>query len=83
MGEIPNGFPNNKVNGAGASREGASRCPVGEQHRHSRHPDTARLNGSKEVNKVVMECYFRSKPVNENGVPMRGYSQRMFHECRR
>ena len=43
----------------------------------------ARLNGSKEVNEVVMECYFRSKPVNENGVPMRGYSQRMFHECRR
>ena len=24
------------------------------------------------------ECYFRSKPVNENGVPTREYRQRMF-----
>ena len=57
MGEIPNGFPNNGVNGAGASSEGASpgRCPVGEQHRPGRHPDTARLKRNKEVNRVVME----------------------------
>ena len=33
---------------------------------------------SKDVNKVVMECYLKSKPVNENGVPIRGYRQRMF-----
>ena len=33
---------------------------------------------SKDVNKVVRECYLKSKPVNENGVPMRGYRQRMF-----
>ena len=25
-----------------------------------------------------MECYLKSKPVNENGVPIRGYRQRMF-----
>lgn len=82
MGEIPNGFPNNGVNGAGASSEGASpgRCPVGEQRRPGRHPDTARLKWSKEVNRVVMECYLRSKAVNENGVPMRGYRQRLLRE---
>ena len=33
---------------------------------------------SKDVNKVIRECYLKSKPVNENGVPMRGYRQRMF-----
>ena len=77
-----NDFPNNGVNGAGASSEGASprRCPVGEQRRpvNVRHPATARFKWIKEANKVLMECYFRSKPVNENGVPSRGYRQRMF-----
>ena len=29
-----------------------------------------------------MECYFRSKPVDENGVPIRGYRKRMFQEWR-
>lgn len=64
MGEISNGFPNNSVNGAGASGEGASpgRCSVWEQLRPG-HPATARLKWSKEANKVVRECYFRSKPV--------------------
>ena len=63
----------------GAS-EGASprKCPVGEQRRPGRHPATARLKWSKEANKVVLECYFRGKPVNENGVPLRRYRQRMF-----
>ena len=70
----------NDVNGAGASSEGASsgRCPVGEQHRPGRQHATARVKWSKEVNKVVIECYLRSRPVNENGVPIRGYRQRMF-----
>ena len=39
---------------------------------------TARVKWSKEVNKVVIECYLRSRPVNENGVPIRGYRQGMF-----
>ena len=70
----------NSVNSTGDFSEGASpgRCPVGEQRRPGRNPDTARMKWSKEVNKVVMECYLRSKPVNENGVPIRGYRQRMF-----
>lgn len=29
-----------------------------------------------------MECYYRSRPVDENGVPIRGYGQRMFREWR-
>jgi len=27
-----------------------------------------------------MECYFRSKPLDENGVPIKGYRQRMYKE---
>ena len=80
MGESLNGLLDNGVNGTGAFCEGASsgRCPVGEQRRPGRHPATARMMWSKDVNKVVMECYLKSKPVNENGVPIRGYRQRMF-----
>ena len=80
MGESLNGLLDNGVNGTGAFCEGASsgRCPVGEQRRPGRHPVTARMMWSKDVNKVVMECYLKSKPVNENGVPIRGYRQRMF-----
>lgn len=53
--------------------------PAGILWLSSAGPSSARLTWSKEVNKVVMECYFRSKPVNENGVPARGYRRRMFH----
>jgi len=34
----------------------------------------------KEVNIVVMECYYRSNPTDENGVPVKGYRQRMYRE---
>ena len=83
--KFANDFPNNGVNGAGASSEGASpgRCPVGEQRRPGRHPATARLKWGKEAKKVVMKCYFRSKPVNENGVPLRGYRRGIFVRGRR
>ena len=63
MGEISNDFPNNGMNGAGASSDGAlpGRCPVGEQRRPGCHPAIARLEWSKEaIIKVVMDCYFRS-----------------------
>ena len=65
------------MNGTEAFSEGASsgRCPEGEQRRLGRHPATATIMWSKDVNKVVMECYFKSKPVNENGVPIIGYRQ--------
>ena len=43
---------------------------------------TARMKWNKEVNKVVMECLYRSKPFDEEGKPVRGYRQRMFREWR-
>lgn len=55
------------------NRTGAFRRPC-------RHPATATMMWSKDVKKVVMECYLKSKPVNENGVPNRGYRQRIFRK---
>ena len=80
MGESLNSCLDNGVNGSGAFSEGASpgRCPVGEQRRPGRHHVTARIVWSKEINKVDMKCYLKSKPVNEKGVLIRGYRQRMF-----
>ena len=74
------GLLDNGVNGTGAFSEVAlsDRCPVRKQRRHGRHPATARMIWSKDVNKVVIECYLKSKPVNENGVPIRGFRQRLF-----
>lgn len=40
------------------------------------------MKWSKEVNKVVMECFYRSKPFDEDGKPISGYRQRMFKEWR-
>ena len=37
-------------------------------------------NWPKEVNIVVMECYYRSKPIDDNGVPLKGYQQRMYRK---
>ena len=75
---------NNDVNGAGTSSEGSSsgRCSSGEQRGSGRYPTTARMRWNKEVNKVVMECFYRSNPFNEEGRPIRGYRQRMFREWR-
>ena len=41
-----------------------------------RHHVTARKKWSKVVNIVVMECYYRSNPIDENGVPLKRYRQR-------
>ncbi|XP_068756065.1 uncharacterized protein [Montipora capricornis] len=40
------------------------------------------MRWNKEVNKVVMECFYRSKPFDEEGKPIRGYRQRLFREWR-
>ena len=71
---------NNDVNGTGTLCEGppSGRCPVGEQRRPGRHSATARLNWTKEINKLVMECFYLSKPFDDNGKPVRGYRQRMY-----
>ena len=71
---------NNDVNGAGSiSAESATfgRCPMGEQRVSDRHPATARTGWSKEMNTAVMECYYISNPVDDNGKPVRGYRRRI------
>ena len=68
--------PDNGVNGAGTVCEGpsAGRCSPVRQQRPGRYPTTVRTIWNKEVNKVVMECFYRSKPFDENGKSIRGYS---------
>ncbi|XP_063595811.1 uncharacterized protein LOC134772703 [Penaeus indicus] len=69
----------NDVNGTGTSGEGASsgRCPVDEQRRPGRNQETAKMKWTKEMNIVVMECFYSADPFDENGVPIRGYRQRI------
>ena len=75
-------FEHNDVNRTGTECEGSSsgRCSTAQQRGPGRHPATARMKWDKEVNKVVMECFYRSRPFNEEGKPIRGYRQRMFRE---
>ena len=40
------------------------------------------MKWNKEVNKAVMECFYRSKPFDKEGKPVIGYRQRMFREWR-
>ena len=40
------------------------------------------MKWNKEVNKVVMECFYRTKPFDEERKSVRGYRQRMFREWR-
>ena len=53
---------NNSVNGTGTLCEGPSpsRCSPAQQRGPGRHPAAARVSWKKEVNKVVMECFYRS-----------------------
>ena len=77
-------FENNGVNGTRPLGEGSllARCFLVQQREPGRHQVTARMKWNKEVNKVVMECFYRSKPFDEEGKPVRGYRQRMFREGR-
>ena len=74
---------NNGVNGAGTNGEGPApnRCPTEPHGGPDRHQATAmRKDWTKKMNMVVMECYFRSNPVDENGIPPRRYRQRLLRE---
>ena len=79
MGESSNSFSDNAVNETRPSWDGLSpgRCSVGKQRKPGRHPATARVKWTKQLNRVVMECYYESRPTDDNGVPLRGYRQRM------
>ena len=77
-------FENNGVNGTRPLGEGSSpsRCFLVQQREPGRHQVTARMKWNKEVNKAVMECFYRSKPFDEEGKSVRGCRQRMFREWR-
>ena len=51
--------------------------PTVGQDGPGRHPATARMKWSRDMNITVMECYYLSKPVDESGRPVIGYRQRM------
>ena len=44
------------------------------------HATTVRTKWSKNVNKIVIYCFFRSKPFDDDGKPIRGYRQQMMQE---
>ena len=76
-------FRDNDINGAGTESGGPSsvRCPVAQQRGPDRQAVTAeksRWKWSTKTYVVVMECCFQSKPTDENGVLIRGCTQRMY-----
>ena len=78
-----NNIVNNGVSGTGTNSEGPApgRSPTDLQGGPDRHQATAmRKKWTKKTNMVVMECYFQSNPVDENGIPLRGYRRRLLRE---
>ena len=75
----------NGVNRTGPLREGSSpgRCSLVRQRGPGRHPATVRTKWSKTVNMIVMECFFRSRPFDDEGRPIREYRQRMMQEWKK
>ena len=67
-------FENNGVNGTGTPCEGhlPSRFFPVQQRGRGRHTATARVKLNKEITKIVMECFYRSKPFDKEGKPIRG-----------
>ena len=43
------------------------------------HNNKERQTQTKTLNTAVMECYFLSRPVDEEGKPVRGYRRRMYN----
>ena len=71
---------NNSVNRAGPVGQGSSpgRCSMVQQQGPGRHPTTVRTMWSKNANKIVMECFFRNKPFDDDDDNViRGYRQQM------
>ena len=60
---------NSSVNGSRPLGEGSSsgRCFLVKQQEASYHQVAGRMKWNKEINKVVMECFYRSKPFDEEG----------------
>ena len=72
-------FENNDVNVTRPLGEGSSpdRCFLVQQWEPGRHQVTARMKSNKEVNKVVMEYFYRRKPLMKKG----NLSQNTDQEC--
>ena len=80
MSEISNqNSVNNDINGTGPLGEGSShgRCSLVRQWGPNRYPTTVRTKWSKNLKKIIMECFFRSKPFDKGGKSIRGYRQRI------
>ena len=62
-------FENNDVDVTRPLGEGSSpdRCFLVQQREPGRHQVTARMKSNMEVNKVVMEYFYRSKPLMKEG----------------
>ena len=58
------------------------RCFLAQQQELGCHQMTARMKWNKEVNKVLTECFYRSKLFDKEGKPIRGYRERMCREWR-
>ena len=73
---------NNGIKRAEPVGEGSSlaRCSLVRQWGPSRHPNTIRTPWFKNVNKIVMECFFRSRPFDDGDKPIRRYRQRILQE---
>ena len=56
------------------------RCYPDQQQGSGHHHVTARKKWWEELNIVVIECYYGSNPIDENGVSLKGYRQRMYRE---
>ena len=83
MSEMSNqNSENNGINSAGLGGEGTSSgmCSLVEQWEPGCHPTTVRTKWSKNVNKIVMKCFFSRKSFDDDGKPIRGYRQRMMQE---
>ena len=80
MSEMSNSnYEDNGVNETGTVSEGLSpgRCPTVRQGGPGRYQASAKMKWNKELSVAVMECYFLSRPTDENGRPVRGYRRRM------
>ena len=74
----------NSVNRAGPVGEDSlpGRYSLVRQRGPGRHPTTVRTKWSKNMNKIVMKCFFRSQPFDDDGKPIIGYRQRMMQEMK-
>ena len=61
----------NDMNETGTTNESflSGRCPVEQQHRPGRQitAEATRRKWTKDINVVIMECFYLSKPFSEDG----------------